>query len=299
MAARKKQFYKNDLIFCAVILLIPTVQFLIFYVGTNVNSFALAFQRYDGGVFVSNGWQNFVRVFKNLFSDEEVISAMKNSGIIYLINLVISIPVSILFAFYIFKKFLGGKIFKILLFIPSMLSILTLCVLYRYFADQALPEVFSKLFNKEVSGLFANANTEYFALLFAFIFFNQGATLLLYLGAISDIPESIMEASEIDGAGNLTQLIKIVLPMIFPTIKTFFICGIAGLFVNQFNLFNFYGTGAKPEYETIGYYFYKLTIIGEENYAYVAAFGLLLSAVLIPITLALNKGMEKLQSKIL
>jgi len=295
---RKKSFNKNDLIFCVLILLIPTLQFAIFYIGTNINSFALAFQRYDSGIFVDAGWTNFERVINNLGNDVEVVSAMRNSFIVYAINLIVSIPISILFAYYIFKKFFAKKFFKILLFLPSMLSLLTLCILYRYFCDQALPEVAEKLFGADVSGLFANKDTEYFALLFAFIFFSQGSSLLLYLGAVSDVPQSIMEASEIDGASNLKQLTRVVLPMIFPTIKTFFICGIAGLFSNQFNLFNFYGTGAKPEHETVGYYFYKLTIIGEENYTYVAAFGLLLSIILIPITLCLNKATDWIQSKI-
>lgn len=71
------------------------------------------------------------------------------------------------------------------------------------------------------------------------------------------------------------------------------------MFSNQFNLLNFYGIGAKSKYETIGYYFYKLTIIGSENYAYVAAFGLLLSAVLIPITLLINRLLNKVQDKLI
>ncbi len=290
---------KNDIVFVALMLILPTLQFLIFYIGTNVNSFALAFQRYEYGEFVFEGWSNFAKVFSSLASDAEVAFSMKNSFVVYIIGLIVSIPLSILFSYYIFKKFALNRTFKVLLFLPSLLSALTLCILYRYFTDLAVPEVIKKMFGVKVDGLFSGAKTEYASLLFAYVFFSFGSTMLLYLGAMSGISESVTEAAEIDGASDWMQLIRIVIPMIFPTIKTFFICGIAGLFSNQFNLLNFYGIGAKPAYETIGYYFYKLTIIGSENYAYVAAFGLLLSAVLIPVTLLINRVLNKVQDKLI
>ena len=297
---RKKKVNKSDLIFIIVMLLVPTVQFAIFYIGTNLNSFALSFKTYDklGGGFVPNGWNNFERVIEDLKNSEEVIFAVKNSFKVYGVGLLTSLPVAILFAYYVYKKFFGFRTFKVLLFLPSMLSILTLCILYRIFADNSVPDVINSMFGTEIQGLFADLKTEYAALMFAFVFFHFGTTLLLYLGAISDVPDSVMEAAEIDGASNFVQLTRVVLPSIFPTIKTFFVCGLAGLFSNQFNLFNFYGLGAEAKYETIGYYFYKLTIKGQENYAYVAAFGLLLSLILIPITLVINKLLERLKDKI-
>lgn len=297
---KKKGISKGDLIFIIVMLLIPTVQFAIFYVGTNLNSFALSFKRFDKieGGFVPNGWNNFARVIEDLKSNDEVISAVKNSFKVYGVGLITSVPVAILFAFYIYKKFIGFRTFKVLLFLPSMLSILTLCILYRIFADNAIPSVINSVFKTEMTGLFAQLDTEYLALMFAFVFFSFGTTLLLYLGAVSDVPAAVTEAAEIDGASNFVLLFKIVLPSIFPTIKTFFVCGLAGLFSNQFNLFSFYGTGARAEYETIGYYFYKLTIDGRENYAYVASFGLIVSLIMIPITLVINKLMERWQQKI-
>ena len=298
--ARKKRINKSDLIFIIAMLLVPTVQFAIFYIGTNLNSFALSFKTYDklGGGFVPNGWNNFERVIQDFKNNEEVMSAFGNSFKVYGVGLITSVPVAILFAFYVYKKFFGFRTFKVLLFLPSMLSILTLCILYRIFADNAVPSVVNKVFNANMQGFFADLKTEYAALMFAFVFFSFGTTLLLYLGAISDVPEAVMEAAEIDGASNFVQLTRIVLPSIFPTIKTFFVCGLAGLFSNQFNLFNFYGTGAEAKYETIGYYFYKLTINGQENYSYVAAFGLMLSLVLVPVTLVINKLLERLQDKI-
>lgn len=301
MAKIKRKFNLNDFAFIVAMLILPTLQFAIFYIGTNVNSFALAFQRYENGSFVSNGWGNFKQVFADLAGSSEVRYAIKNSFIVYGVGLIVSIPVAIVFAYYVYKKFPLGGVFKILLYLPSLLSLLTLCLMYRYFADYAVTEAVRKVFGTTIrNGFYSNRNTQYGAYMLAFILFSAGSTLLLYLGAMSGISPSLIEASEIDGAGNLTQLIRIVAPTIFPTIKTFFICGIAGIFSNQFNLLYFEGLGAAPKYETIGYYFYKLiaTTGGRQNYAYVATFGLFLSIILIPITLVINKLMDMWQEKI-
>ena len=297
----KRKINRNDLIFIVTLLILPTLQFCIFYIGTNLNSFALAFQRYENGKYVPNGWENFRKVFSDLASSQEVRYALKNSFIVYFVGLLISVPIAIIFAFYIYKKFPFFRTFKVLLYLPQLLSMLTLCLLYRYFADNAIPDAMNKFFGINiVSGFYSNRETQYVSYMLAFVLFGAGGTLLLYLGAMSGISQSITEASEIDGAGNLTQLVYIFVPLIFPTIKTFFICGIASLFSNQFNLFYFEGLGANPKYETIGYYFYKLIAErgGRQNYAYVATFGLFLSAMLIPVTLIINKLMDKWQEKI-
>ena len=39
---------KLDLIFCICLIIIPLIQFCIFYIGVNFNSFKLAFQKWDG-----------------------------------------------------------------------------------------------------------------------------------------------------------------------------------------------------------------------------------------------------------
>ena len=37
----------KDAVFCGVVLLIPTIQFLVFYIGVNFNSLALSLKSYD------------------------------------------------------------------------------------------------------------------------------------------------------------------------------------------------------------------------------------------------------------
>ncbi len=286
---------RKDLRFVVLMLLFPTLQFLIFYIVTNANSILLAFRTFDLGDYIGFSLVNFRQVFSDISGSLEVRKAFANTFIVYGVHLVINVPMSILFSYYIFKKFFGHKVFKVMLFLPNILSMLTLCFIFREYTDRALPELANSWFGVQMAGLFANAETRYFALMFVYVFFSLGVTMLMYLGAMSGINDSVLEAAKLDGANNFTELVYIVLPSIYPTIKTFLISGLAGIFASQFNLFNFYGTAASYEYQTIGYYFYKLTAMGQgANYPYVAAFGLVISAVLIPIALVLNRLLDKL-----
>ncbi len=303
---KKKSVMSNkaDYIFMAVMLLFPTLQFLIFYVVTNVNSFALVMQEIsDDGSFVwISDFRNFKQVFTNISENNEMVgTAIGNSFIVYFIHLIVSVPICIMVTYYIYRKFIGYRTFKIMLFLPQIVSLFTMCTIYVYFMNDG---VYS--FAKEKMGFtgtlgFATDNLDnkymYASILFGYLFFGMGASMLLYLGAMSGINESIIEAAEIDGANNTSLLFRIVLPQIYSTIKTFLVVGMALIFTDQFNLVNMYGANlSQGKYQTLGYYFYRqlVTTGAMTRYPYLAAFGLVASAVLIPVTLVMNKWLDKL-----
>ena len=68
-ARRKRQ----RVIFIVSMLIIPVIQFLIFYVYININSFPLAFQKKN--VYFNKvewvGWQNFEKVFREIRNNNE------------------------------------------------------------------------------------------------------------------------------------------------------------------------------------------------------------------------------------
>ncbi len=297
----KKRFLQNkaDYIFMAVMLLFPTLQFIVFYITTNVNSFALAFQKVVNNENGYYGWagdfRNFMTVFENIANpDKGIGKAIGNSFLVYLIHLA-AMPLGVLFAYYIFRKFFGHRLFKVTLFLPQIVSVFTMCFIYKYFSDYATKEIFDLKYGLFNTGK-SNATNLLITLIFAYVFFGFGSSMLLYLGAMSGINESIMEAAEIDGANHTSMLFTIVLPQIYPTIKTFLIVGIALIFTDQFNLLSFFTATAPKRTWTIGYYFYYELLVPNamSQYPYLAAFGLIISVILIPITLVANKWLDKL-----
>ena len=66
----------------------------------------------------------------------KLLRAFKNSLIIWLFTTVLGTFLAIVFAYYIYKKWMFGKTFKFFLFLPSVLpSILLVGIVYKKFVD--------------------------------------------------------------------------------------------------------------------------------------------------------------------
>ena len=115
---------------------------------------------------------------------------------------------------------------------------------------------------------------------------------------MNNISDSVIEACKLDGANTLQEIWYIVLPLIYPTFVTFIVVGVGGIFTNQMGLFSFFGEGADPDIQTFGYWFFvKTKMAGAKDYPELAAVGLLMTAIVAPITLLVKWGLEKLGPK--
>lgn len=300
---KRKKMGRGKNIFYWSILAFPLLQFVIFYVGVNLNSFALAFQKFDytgnGYSFIGfeNLFQNFLDVFKEFQEAKYLQTAVWNSVLVFVLGLVIGLTLALLFSYYIYKKCALSKFYKTILFLPYIISSITLVIIYKYFVEQAVPEVVLKIFNIEMEGLLSNQNTEFGAILFFTIWTGFGVQTLIYSSSMSGISNEIVEAAKIDGITPLKEFLFIDIPIIAPTISVFVVSSVATLFVNQMNLFNFYGVEAPYGIYTIGYYIYRgVSVAGTtlSDYPYYAAFGLVMTMITIPITLIVRKVMNKL-----
>ena len=92
--------------------------------------------------------------------------------------------------------------------------------------------------------------------------------------------------------------------MIFPTIVTFLVMALAGIFGQSAHLYTFYGeTAAYSGFTTVGYFMY-INQIGSDiikteanhitmNYPQLAAMGLMMTLIIVPITLSARRLLEK------
>lgn len=287
---------KKDAIFCAIMLIYPLVHFAIFYVYVNLSSFAMAFQTYDEGRYIWDwGKTNFNWMFYSFRTDPAIRMGFQNSAVAYVCIMLISEPLSIIFSYFIYKKVKGAKFFKVVLFIPTIIPAIVMTLIYKYFTDNALPEVM-KIFGVTMSGLFTTVDTQFVTVLVYNLFLGFGAKVLVYSSTMSSINESIVESAQLDGISFTRELWSITLPMIFGTITTYLVASIATFVTNQLNLYSFFGLEAVPAVQTIGYYMYARTQLagrGSIEFTYLSAMGLFFSAIIIPVTIVLRKLLMK------
>lgn len=277
---------RSGMIFYCTMIALPVLQFVIFYIVVNFNSFMLAFQTYDRG-YRFEGFVNFERIFYNLTHGTQITSALTNSVMYFGLNLLVLMPLTLMFSYYIFKKSFLGRFFKVMLFVPGMISSIVLVLLFKYFMDEGWP-ILVGLPASQPPPL-ADPNSRRSVLVVYNLLFGFSSTILLYLNAISSVSDSVLEAAAIDGAGEFRTFFKIVIPMIWQTLVSFIVINMAAIATNQAELFSFFGINADPSVQTFGYYQFILIMSGDAkdptSYPYAAAVGMLMTLLIAPLTM--------------
>ena len=286
----------SDVLFFCLMMAIPLIQMLIFYVGVNFNSLSLMFKSYDieTGDFSIVYFDNFIKAFGEFKNNPLLSVSFKNSLIVSLCLIIISFPIGLLFSYAIFKKCFAHNIFKVVLFIPQIVSVIVMTTMFNYFVEKAIPELAKILFGKEMMGLFSETETAFPTLIFYTIWTSFGSSMLMYVGAMTSIDNSILEAANLDGTSPIQEFVYIILPSIFSTISVFLNITIVGIFSQQINLFSFFGTRAETNLYTIGYYLYRETQLATTyDYPYLATLGFLFTIVATIISFTARHLMAK------
>ena len=297
--------------FSLLMLAIPILHFLIFYLYINLSSFALAFKKYEiisGAGMVSSfaKLENFKNALSQLFSVSGW-SMIKNSLIFDAVNLFFLTPITLIFSFYIYKKCFMSKFFKVMLFMPYILSEIIVATLYRCMLNNVIPEIMSVWFHVADTTKF-QLLTEESTKMGAAIVFNIimwfGINSLIYSSSMGDINASMSEAAQLDGANVAQEFLYVTIPAIFPTIVTLFTVALAAVFTDQYRMFSLYKYNEVGSLENVGHFLYmEASRVGKtlgggqsttnNTYGSLSAMGLLLSFVVIPVTLVTRKLLNK------
>lgn len=285
--------------FVVSILAYPLLLFIIFYVIINFNSIIMAFENIDiyGNVTFA-GLSNFASYLEKMFSSQGSLVAIsfKNSLLMYSINLVICMPLYILFSYMLFKKCFLHRTIRFVVMIPQVVSSFVLCMLFMNFTGSALPDLMRKFGVNDFPNLLKDVNCIFPTTLFYMIWISFSGSLIVYPNAMKEIDEGILESAQIDGASNMFQeLWYIVLPLIFPTLSTFLVTGVAGIFLNCGPLIEFYLYEADPKVYNMGYYFITGVMTGKKiEYPELAAGGVILTLISAPLTYLVKFVLDKL-----
>lgn len=301
---RKPKAYNKKLgqnVFLFFFLLFPIAQFLMFYVGVAANTLKLAFQVWDADTqtyFFS--FATFERAFNEFFVTGEMSLLIKNSAIQFATGLFIGMPIQIMVAYVVFKQVPLSNVFKVILFMPNIISSLVFVMCAKVLVQKGLPV----LMNDEGLRLLNpyNSSSFYTVLIFG-MWMNFAGGLIIYLSAMCSISKDIMEYGQLEKMSSFKEFWYIVLPSIFPTIVTYIIVAIAAFFTNYGHFYSFYGGegSGMQVYMTLGLYFFKKVAGGlntpmsalRSEYPIVSASGILFTAIVAPITFLTKHLLEK------
>ncbi|MBQ8426977.1 MAG: sugar ABC transporter permease [Clostridia bacterium] len=291
---------KKKLVFFTLMSLPFLIQAAIFYVYVNFSTITLSFFEYHyepgvGDVSSFVWFKNFGYVLGYVFSPNEV-SMFLVSFVMYAFILCIVTPVVVFFSFYIYKKFFLSGFFRIILFMPQVISSVVYVTVYK----TMLGPVYSQLSGSP--GIFDGNDTTVMIAVIGYTFWTAfGSNILLMSGAMGGIDDSVVDACYLDGCNMTKEFIHVTLPSIYPTITTFVVLDLTTLFTNQLSLMTFFGQNAPIK--SVGY-FMELNLLKTPGlyslnetmwflYPQLAAMGLLITLTVAPICIIVRKIMER------
>lgn len=291
----KNKMQRGSTVFYVALMAFPVIQFILFYIVVNLKSFGYAFMEQekisDTQIVWRMTFENFARWFTDKSELRLLLSASKMSLIYYGINLLVSIPLGLLFSYYIFKKMPASTFFRVFLFVPSIIPAAAFALTYKIVLNDVTPLLFGH------TNLRFDTNP-FIAIVFYNLYVSFGTSVLMYANKMFDIPPEIVEAATLDGATGIKEFWYVVLPLTFPTLSVFLVTGIATIFTNQYNLFLL--ANDNVELRSLGYFLYVRagnTVGHEQDIPPVAALGLILTAIAVPLTYLVKYCLEKFGPK--
>ena len=195
----------------------------LFMFWPTVNVFRMSLYRLGG---ITNrkefiGLQNF----KTLMEDKNFLEAMQNTILIIVMVMIFTIVFAILFAAILQRgKFKGKNFFRVIFYIPNILSIVVIGGIFGAIYDPS-----NGLLNTFLEAVHLDFLTHkwmgepkivIYSIIFALVWQAIGYYMVMYMSGMSAIPEDLYEAASLDGSSEINTFFTVTLPLIWTNIRT-------------------------------------------------------------------------------
>ena len=190
---------------------------IVFFFIPFFQTFGLSFFDYSSSLYNPNfvGADNYIKLFK-----EPVFYKVMFNTFMYL---VIAVPFLVTFplflAILINQKIRGITLYKILLYLPVIVSIVVAAIAFKWlYAGQGILNYLLSLFHIKSIGWLVDTKWALFSVALVTIWKGIGYYMMIYLASLMSVPQDLYEACDIDGANFITKHLTVTIPHIMPTI---------------------------------------------------------------------------------
>ena len=223
----------------AVIFILPTLAaFIIGFIVPFVEGLYLSFCKFTT---VGNATWVGLANYRAAITDT---SFQRAFGFTVLFAVVSILSINILafaLAVLLTQKLRGTNVFRTVFFMPNLIGGIVLGYIWQILINCVMTILEQPL-------LALNATAGYWGLIILMGWQQIGYMMIIYIAGLQNVPDSLIEAAEIDGANRLQTLFKIKIPMVMSSVT---ICIFLTL-TNSFKLFdqNLALTGGDPNHMT-------------------------------------------------
>jgi len=256
------------------------------------------------------GFASYVRAFNSpLFW-----TSLEHTLVFFIVAFVVQCIMGIIFAAILHSKVYAATFFKVIIFLPVVIAPAIMAPVHRrvFAVDGPINGILQhlgliqidKLGNRDWIGWLSSGlthigmgdvtpnwiqpSTSLWVIIAVQIWSSIGMAFILFYAAMGQIDPEVLEASRIDGAGNIRMLVSVVVPNMKPTIVSLAILNA----ITALKLFDFpyliTGGGPAHSSEFLGTYIYSELFGVSSHYGYAATLSVLLLILALAVSIIMR-----------
>ena len=184
------------------------VLLILFFFLPFFQTLLLSFQSFDTNLYSPTfcGIENYSKIFHS----QSFLKVIINTFLYMIIAVPILVILPIIIAIAINQKIRGISIYRVILYIPAVVSIVVAAIAFKWiYANDGLMNYFISILGINKIGWLTDPNIALFSVIALTIWKGLGYYSIIYLATLLTIPDSLYEAADIDGANSLQKHLKI------------------------------------------------------------------------------------------
>ncbi|WP_405552227.1 carbohydrate ABC transporter permease [Streptomyces canus] len=227
------------------------------------------------------GFDNYVR----LFEDEQFVHALRNTAVFVVVGLPLTLATGLAAAVAL-NSGIGRfrAVFRVGFYLPVITSVVAVAVVWKTLLEPQAGLVNTVLGWFGIDGPAWLADTRFAlpVMIVMAVWRNLGTVMIIMLAGLQSVPQSLMEAAELDGAGAWQRFWRVTFPLLRPALLlTAVTTGIGYL---QFFDEPFVMTDGGPLDSTLSATMYAYNQFGNGNYDVASAAGYVVFVLIIALT---------------
>lgn len=206
----------------AFVFVIPAlILFLAFLVYPMVSTVVMSFFSWNGFVTTNPifvGIQNYVRIFTQ---DPVFWPAFRNTVAWVILSLIVPTTLGLLLALGLNKKLFGRNLLRSAFYIPAVLASIAVATMWVWLYNPQ-SGLFDGVLKAVGLGAIApdwlgDSHIALYAIFIAFVWQTAGFNMVLYIAGLQNVPDELVEAAKLDGAGRSQVFRAVTWPALRPT----------------------------------------------------------------------------------
>ena len=225
-------------------------------------------------------WVGFSNYIKAL-SDSSFLHAFWYTALFAFVSVVFINVLAFTVAYFLTKGIRGSNLFRTVFFMPNLIGGIVLGYIWSM--------IFDGILSRYGTSILLETKYGFWGLIILMCWQQVGYMMIIYIAGLQAVPEDMLEAARIDGAGHMSQIWHITLPGLKAIIAIKLIMSVGAILSSNTDMILLlYNTATYRTADVIGTYVYRVGL-GEGQFSYTTAVNLFMSIIGFTLTYLANR----------